>query len=239
MCPPVGAIHELPLQRRRDPLVGSVFSEARACHVRSTRIDDPLPLPRARRACPSDFSENLSWRSMLRRDLLVRSAVQRWIIHCLSPGLKSRVESGAKAPHSIWSAAIHRRFLVKGLAFTAVALIRMETEHRSGWNLMLHRLQWTADFQVGRRPEWNRGADRSGTRPVNPCNEKCVYSVHSWLTHSWRVPLPRAASWRTIKRLWPALRRLNKGNSPALGRRGVFARVLQSSWGLVFRLTRK
>ncbi|ASV76836.1 hypothetical protein THTE_4235 [Thermogutta terrifontis] len=57
MCPPVGAIHELPLQRRRDPLVGPVFSEARACHVRSTRIDDPsLPLPRAGRACPSKKS---------------------------------------------------------------------------------------------------------------------------------------------------------------------------------------
>ena len=41
-------------------------------------------------------------------------------------GLKSRAESGAKAPHSIWSAAIHRRFLVKALAFTVLALIRME-----------------------------------------------------------------------------------------------------------------
>jgi len=40
-------------------------------------------------------------------------------------GLKSRAESGAKAPHSIWSAAIHRRFLVKALAFTTSALIRM------------------------------------------------------------------------------------------------------------------
>ncbi|ASV73526.1 hypothetical protein THTE_0924 [Thermogutta terrifontis] len=40
-------------------------------------------------------------------------------------GLKSRAESGAKAPHSmecgdLWSAAIHRRFLVKALAFTAL-----------------------------------------------------------------------------------------------------------------------
>ncbi|MEJ5342562.1 MAG: hypothetical protein WHT09_13450, partial [Thermogutta sp.] len=38
-------------------------------------------------------------------------------------GLKSRAESGAKAPHSmecgdLWSAAIHRRFSVKALAFT-------------------------------------------------------------------------------------------------------------------------
>jgi len=37
---------------------------------------------------------------------------------------KSRVESGAKAPHSmecgdlLWSAAIYRRFAVKALAFT-------------------------------------------------------------------------------------------------------------------------
>jgi len=36
--------------------------------------------------------------------------------------LKSRAESGAEAPHSIWSAAIYRRFSVKALAFTTVAL---------------------------------------------------------------------------------------------------------------------
>ena len=40
-------------------------------------------------------------------------------------GLKSRAESGAKAPHSIWSAAIHRRFLVKALAFTNLPSARM------------------------------------------------------------------------------------------------------------------
>ncbi|ASV73111.1 hypothetical protein THTE_0509 [Thermogutta terrifontis] len=31
-------------------------------------------------------------------------------------GLKSRAESGAKAPHSIWSAAIHRRFFREGFS---------------------------------------------------------------------------------------------------------------------------
>jgi len=110
--PLVGAIHELPLQRRR---------------------------------------------ALFRRDPLVRSATQDSIIHGLSPGttsvplrplggtrlsrppfnarsciafrrgLKSRAESGAEAPHSIWSAAIYRRFLVKALAFTTLPLIRMQS----------------------------------------------------------------------------------------------------------------
>ena len=89
------------------------------------------------------------------RDLLVRSDRHRSMTHRPSPGttsvplrlfggtclsgpplnvgssipfcrgLKSRAESGAKAPHSIWSAAIHRRFLVKALAFTNLPSARM------------------------------------------------------------------------------------------------------------------
>ena len=61
-----------------------------------------------------------------RRDVLVTSACQHSMPHCFRRGLKSRAESGAKAPHSIWSAAIHRRFTVKALAFTNLALIRIE-----------------------------------------------------------------------------------------------------------------
>jgi hypothetical protein len=57
-------------------------------------------------------------------------------------GLKSRAKSGAKAPHSIWSAAIHRRFLVKALAFTG--------------------------FAVG--PGGTELTGRGGTRSPNPCN---------------------------------------------------------------------
>ena len=60
----------------------------------------------------------------------------------LRRGLKSRAESGAKAPHSIWSAAIHRRFSVKALAFTTLALIRMESDYRSRWNPTLQATQW-------------------------------------------------------------------------------------------------
>ena len=63
-------------------------------------------------------------------------------------GLKSRAESGAKAPHSIWSAAIHRRFLVKALAFTTLALIRIKTEYRSGWNPTLQSMPWKEAFTV-------------------------------------------------------------------------------------------
>ena len=104
-CALVGAIHELPLQRRRDVLVTSAvlrwiipshlaghdkrappndFSEGRACRVRplgGTRLSGP----------PLDVGSSIFF----------------------SRGLKSRAESGAKAPHSIWSAAIHRRFSVK------------------------------------------------------------------------------------------------------------------------------
>jgi len=47
---------------RRDLLVRSVFLEGRACHVRNTTLDHPLPF---------------------------------------TGGLKSRAESGAKAPHSM------------------------------------------------------------------------------------------------------------------------------------------
>ncbi|GIX01071.1 MAG: hypothetical protein KatS3mg112_0008 [Thermogutta sp.] len=39
-------------------------------------------------------------------------------------GLKCRAESGAKAPHSIWSPAIYRRCLVKALAFTTLPSAR-------------------------------------------------------------------------------------------------------------------
>jgi hypothetical protein len=64
-------------------------------------------------------------------------------------GLKSRAESGAKAPHSIWSAAIHRRFLVKALAFTTLVLIWMETDYRSGWYPILHGVQRIARCPLG------------------------------------------------------------------------------------------
>ncbi|ASV77045.1 hypothetical protein THTE_4444 [Thermogutta terrifontis] len=40
-------------------------------------------------------------RGISRRDLLVRSVIHRWITHCLRRGLKSRADSGAKAPHSM------------------------------------------------------------------------------------------------------------------------------------------
>ncbi|GIX02663.1 MAG: hypothetical protein KatS3mg112_1600 [Thermogutta sp.] len=55
-------------------------------------------------------------------------------------GLKSRGESGAKAPHSIWSAAIHRRFLVKALAFTTLALAMFCHDHESALVGAIHEL---------------------------------------------------------------------------------------------------
>jgi len=55
-------------------------------------------------------------------------------------GLKSRGESGAKAPHSIWSAAIHRRFLVKALAFTTLALATFCHDHESALVGAIHEL---------------------------------------------------------------------------------------------------
>ncbi|GIX01854.1 MAG: hypothetical protein KatS3mg112_0791 [Thermogutta sp.] len=102
-CPLVGAIHELPLHYRRDPLVGS---------VEFIRLMHPSPFPgHDKRAPPKPlFRRDLLVRSVFRRDVPVTSVIQRWMIHCLRRGLKSRAESGAKAPHSIWSAAIYRRF---------------------------------------------------------------------------------------------------------------------------------
>jgi len=74
---------------RRDRLVGSAFSEGPACRVRFFG-GTRLSGP------PTNVGSSIAF----------------------AGGLKSRAESGAKAPHSIWSAAIHRRFWVKALAFT-------------------------------------------------------------------------------------------------------------------------
>jgi hypothetical protein len=56
--------------------------------------------------------------------------VRSWIP--FQRGLKSRAESGAKAPHSIWSAAIHRRFSVKALVFTTVLSARLARQRPVG-----------------------------------------------------------------------------------------------------------
>jgi len=55
--------------------------EGPACRVRCATLDHPFPFARARQACPSD---------LFRRDLLVRSVVQRWIIHCALLGHDKR-----------------------------------------------------------------------------------------------------------------------------------------------------
>ena len=55
-------------------------------------------------------------------------------------GLKSLVESGAKAPHSIWSAAIHRRFWVKALAFTTLAFTVLWHDYQSALVGAIHEL---------------------------------------------------------------------------------------------------
>ncbi|ASV73406.1 hypothetical protein THTE_0804 [Thermogutta terrifontis] len=75
-------------------------------------------LPWARQACP--YERFLGGTCLSRPPFDVG-----WSI-AFRRGLKSRAESGAKAPHSIWSAAIHRRFFVKALAFTTLASLRME-----------------------------------------------------------------------------------------------------------------
>ena len=156
-CALVGAIHELPLQCRRDPLnrpdenqltthslsmgttsvplrtisrrdvlVGSALLEGPACRVRHFRRDVLVTSAVLRwiipshlaghdkRAPPNDFSEGpachvrpLGGTRLSGPPLDVGSSI------FFSRGLKSRAESGAKAPHSIWSAAIHRRFSVK------------------------------------------------------------------------------------------------------------------------------
>ena len=59
-------------------------------------------------------------------------------------GLKSRAKSGAKAPHSIWSAAIHRRFSVKALAFTTLPLTVLGRDHESALAGTIH--EWPLPF---------------------------------------------------------------------------------------------
>ena len=64
--------------------------------------------------CPSDLSEGRACQVRLyRRDVLVGSVHCRLVIHPSSPGtyrgLKSRAESGAKAPHSICGAGHDKR----------------------------------------------------------------------------------------------------------------------------------
>ena len=69
-----------------EPFLGGTCLSGPPCDVRSS-----VPVRRARQACPSE---------KFRRDLLVRSVCPHSICHCLRRGLKSRAESGAKAPHS-------------------------------------------------------------------------------------------------------------------------------------------
>ncbi|GIX01653.1 MAG: hypothetical protein KatS3mg112_0590 [Thermogutta sp.] len=106
--------------------VGGTRSSGPSRHVRLT-----IPFPRARQACPSDF-----WKTLRAETSLggTRSSGPSFDIGssiAFRRGLKSRAESGAKAPHSIWSAAIHRRFLVKALAFTTLAVSRAFPDHET------------------------------------------------------------------------------------------------------------
>ena len=99
---------------------GPFFSEGRACHVRCATFDDQFPLPgHDKRAPPVLF---LGGTRLSGPPFNARSSIPFY------RGLKSRVKSGAKAPHSMecgdlsWSAAIYRRFSVKALAFTNLAV---------------------------------------------------------------------------------------------------------------------
>jgi len=69
------------------------FSEGPACHVRRIPIDNPLAFHRARQACPSEGF--LGGTCLPRPPFDVGSSIGVY------RGLKSRVESGAKAPHSM------------------------------------------------------------------------------------------------------------------------------------------
>ena len=119
ICARVEAIHELPLHPWRDPLVGAGFWRDRFvgsdAHRLMTHSFAPgttsVPLRPFGGTCLSGPPFNAGSSIAFPR------------------GLKSRAESGAKAPHSIWSAAIHHRFLVKALAFTTLALAVFCREH--------------------------------------------------------------------------------------------------------------
>ena len=83
-------------------------------------------------------------------------------------------------------------------------------------------------------PGWNRGTDRSGTRPSNPCHGK-PRSGRRFVTCSIApgsfVPYDKTDS--------AGFEKTEQGKLAGAGPVGHFRPGLQSSWGLVSRLTRK
>ncbi|GIX01175.1 MAG: hypothetical protein KatS3mg112_0112 [Thermogutta sp.] len=88
---PVGAIHELPLQHRRDLLVTSACLGGTCSSRPPWNARSSIPFHRARQACPSEkLPEGPACHVRLsRRDVPVTSAVERSIIHPLSSGTTS------------------------------------------------------------------------------------------------------------------------------------------------------
>ena len=110
---PAGAMHELSRQRRRDifrrdPLVRSVFPEGPACRVHFAMLDYRLLFTgHDKRAPPNHLPERpFPEGPACQVRFLAGTCFSRPLINlrysiCLRRGLKSRSESGAKAPHSM------------------------------------------------------------------------------------------------------------------------------------------
>jgi len=80
-------------------------------------------------------------------------------------GLKSRAESGAKAPHSMECGDLSPIF---GKGFNLHNLPVGPERNRnnlSGWNPTLQSAQWSAAFHGGRRPGWHRALQQTWIPP--------------------------------------------------------------------------
>ncbi|ASV73022.1 hypothetical protein THTE_0420 [Thermogutta terrifontis] len=102
-------------------------------------------------------------------------------------GLKSRGESGAKAPHSIWSAAIYRRFPVKASAFTTLPMAVFCRNHGSAPLVgAIHEWPNKIGGTCSSRPSFNVGSSVAFRRGLKSRAESGAKAPHSI---SRRAPL--------------------------------------------------
>ena len=121
------------------------ISEGPACRVRLYNAGPFISLPRARRACPSETS--LGGTCLSGPSFNVGSSI------AFSRGLKSRAESGAKAPHSMECGdssplfgegfSLHHLTVGRDDAGPPIHPMNgMKLRDRSGWNPTRQSTQW-------------------------------------------------------------------------------------------------
>jgi len=108
-----------------------MVSEGPACRVRRATFDHRFSSPGHDKRAPPIFGKPFAPEHPSAEPACQVRSFDIGSSIAFRRGLKSRAESGAKAPHSIWSAAINRRFSVKALAFTILALSRVFPDHET------------------------------------------------------------------------------------------------------------